>query len=356
MPLPEVSIPRPLSSLLLYPSQHPSQGLSSTSTPLVQQRSSISILRPHCHARDRLRRWLPSSTRLNSSSSGAVSDEDLERILQELYGSGLLIYHDPQRCPADNVLILNFISSCAGAYSVRAWHILHAALEGASKLAPPQSRRPKRKPFTPTILSQIHEHFDMTSSLDVAVFASARVGEFTLPNLKAFNPTKHVKVSDVSHSTDRQGNPVTRFRLPHTKCSPTGEDVFWAAQSGVTNPESAFQTHITLNKPLPHEFLFSWNNTANQRRPLTRTKFLERVNKAVTAAGLEPLQGHGLRIGAVLEYLLRGVPFDVVRVIGRWSSDAFILYLRRHAVIIARYIQDTPYHQDFIRYTMPPVR
>ncbi|KAF4609430.1 hypothetical protein D9613_012950 [Agrocybe pediades] len=366
----------------------------------------VSILRPHCHARDRLRRWLPSSTRLNSSSSGAVSDEDLERILQvigarwetstkELYGSGLLIYHvwcdtrgieDPQRCPADNVLILNFISSCAGAYSgsslrniyfaVRAWHILHgrpwkinsdeieAALEGASKLAPPQSRRPKRKPFTPTILSQIHEHFDMTSSLDVAVFAclttifwsAARVGEFTLPNLKAFNPTKHVKVSDVSHSTDRQGNPVTRFRLPHTKCSPTGEDVFWAAQSGVTNPESAFQTHITLNKPLPHEFLFSWNNTANQRRPLTRTKFLERVNKAVTAAGLEPLQGHGLRIGAVLEYLLRGVPFDVVHVIGRWSSDAFILYLRRHAVIIARYIQDTPYHQDFIRYTMPPVR
>ncbi|KAF4609661.1 hypothetical protein D9613_011966 [Agrocybe pediades] len=319
-----------------------------------------------------------------------------EASTKELYGSGLLIYHvwcdtrsieDSHRCPASNMLMLNFISSCAGAYSgsslrniyfaVRAWHILHgrawrinsveieAALEGASKLAPPQSRRTKRTPFTPAIIAKIHDHLDMTSSLDVAVYAclttifwsAARVGEFTLPNLKAFDPVKHVKASDVGHSTDRQGNPVTKFHLPRTKCSPAGEDVFWATQSGVVDPEHAFQAHVQLNKPSPEEFLFSWtNSTTGHRRPLTRTKFFERINTAVAAAGLEPLQGHGLRIGAVLEYLLRGVPFDVVRVIGRWSSDAFLLYLRQHAVIIARYIQDTPYHQDYIRYTMPPVR
>ena len=57
-------------------------------------------------------------------------------------------------------------------------------------------------------------------------------------------------------------------------------------------------------------------------RQLTKTKFLERVSMATRAAGLDPLQGHGIRIGATLEYLLRGVPFDVMKAKGRWASDA----------------------------------
>ena len=48
---------------------------------------------------------------------------------------------------------------------------------------------------------------------------------------------------------------------------------------------------------------------------------------AADKAGV-PFQGHSLRIGATLEYLLRGVPFEVVNHIGRWSSNSFTLYLR----------------------------
>ena len=83
---------------------------------------------------------------------------------------------------------------------------------------------------------------------------------------------------------------------------------------------------------------------------------MERVGEAATAAGLEPLQGHGIRIGSTLEYLLRGVPFDVMKTKGRWAGDSFQLYLRKHAVVVTPYIQATPIHEDFIRYTMPPVR
>ncbi|KAJ7223915.1 hypothetical protein C8J57DRAFT_955046, partial [Mycena rebaudengoi] len=54
------------------------------------------------------------------------------------------------------------------------------------------------------------------------------------------------------------------------------------------------------------------------------------------------IQGHGIRIGASLLYLLRGVPFDVVKTLGRWASDAFLLYLRKHAQIMAPYIQANP--------------
>ncbi|PPQ85593.1 hypothetical protein CVT24_012293, partial [Panaeolus cyanescens] len=60
-----------------------------------------------------------------------------------------------------------------------------------------------------------------------------------------------------------------------------------------------------------------------------------------------------LRIGGVLEFLLRGIPFDVVKELGRWSSNAFSIYLRKHAAILAPYIQDVPVLEPFTRVAMP---
>ncbi|KAF8148934.1 hypothetical protein B0H34DRAFT_736019, partial [Crassisporium funariophilum] len=103
--------------------------------------------------------------------------------------------------------------------------------------------------------------------------------------------------------------------------------------------------------------IFSHIVTRRAIKALTKSKFLERVTKAARAANLDPLQGHGIRIGSTLEYLLRGMPFDVMKAKGRWASDAFLVYLRKHALILAPYIQAVPAVQEsFIRYTMPPVR
>ena len=41
---------------------------------------------------------------------------------------------------------------------------------------------------------------------------------------------------------------------------------------------------------------------------------------------------------------------------GRWMSEAFVLYLRQHAVVMAPYMQSHPILEPFTRYTMPPVR
>lgn len=367
-----------------------------------------SPLRPECPARNRLRLWRPLHARSLRDHYGAqvpLTDDDLDRIFsvvggrweastRSTYGSGLALFHvwcrdvpEAQRCPVSHVLLLAFLAACAGSYSgsalrnilhsLRAWHVLHgqpwngkqveleAALTGASRLAPPQSRRPKRAPFTPAIISKLRDQLDLTTPLDAAFFAcltttfwsAARLGEFTVPTLSSFEGSRHVKRSDVSHGTHPAGGaPVTVFHLPHTKCSEHGEDVYWAAQSGPADPLVALDNHFRVNAPMPSEFLFTWVHSSGKRRPLTRSEFLKRLKSATLAAGLEPLQGHGLRIGAVLEYLLRKVPFDVVKVMGRWSSDAFILYLRQHAVVIAPYIQDTPLWEDFARLTLPPVR
>jgi hypothetical protein len=213
------------------------------------------------------------------------------------------------------------------------------------------------------IIIAIAARLDLFNPLDAAVyscltttfFTAARLGEFTLPSLKAFNPTLHVKRSDILFRQDRHGLKVTVFHLPRTKSSIDGEDVYWSSQVGIIDPEAALANHFTVNNP-PHDGpLFSWRHPQGLR-PLTRSEFLKRINLAAHELGIDSLKGHGIRIGATLEYLLRGVPFDVVKSIGRWSSDAFLLYLRQHAVIIAPYIQGTPFMEAFTRYTMPRPR
>ncbi|KAF6746086.1 hypothetical protein DFP72DRAFT_1076671 [Ephemerocybe angulata] len=71
----------------------------------------------------------------------------------------------------------------------------------------------------------------------------------------------------------------------------------------------------------------------------TPADFIQVVHAAPDKVGLDHLQGHGIRIGSAPEYLLRGVPFDVMKSEeGRWASDAFQLYLRKHQ-ILAPYMQ-----------------
>jgi hypothetical protein len=85
--------------------------------------------------------------------------------------------------------------------------------------------------------------------------------------------------------------------------------------------------------------------------------FLTWVVKAAKAGGLEKLPGHGIRIGSTLEYLLRGVPFNVVKAKGRWQSNTFRGYLRKHAQIMAPYMQVEPQAYDtFVQIAMPPMR
>ncbi|KAF8798548.1 hypothetical protein BYT27DRAFT_7177580 [Phlegmacium glaucopus] len=240
---------------------------------------------------------------------------------------------------------------------------MKAALDGASLLAPPSSKRPKRAPLTLATVISIAGKLDLATPLDAAVFAcltttffsAARLGEFTVPSLKAFTHTLHVKPSDIRRNQDQHGFQVTVFALPRTKSSPSGEDVYWSAQEGPADPQAALTNHLSINNPPADKALFAWRHPQGLC-PLTRGEFLKRINLAAVELGVKSLKGHGIRIGATLEYLLRGVPFDVVKSIGRWSSEAFLVYLRQHAVIIAPYIQGTPIMDAFTRYTMPPPR
>ena len=336
-----------------------------------------------------------------------LSETDRERVKDTMmhaweedtrasYGAGLLMWHcfcdgratpEAEQAPASQALLSAFVAHMAAAYSgktisnylnrVRAWHLLHsipwvleknemdAMLQAADKLTPSSSKRKKHRLYTPDFISAVRQQLDLKKPLNVAVYAclttcfyaSARLGEFTVRTPTTFNPSSHVTLQHLSYDQDHNSFKVTVLHLPRTKAAGNeGEDVYWASQDGEMDPTAALGNHLQINQPSEASHLFAYKAT-NARRPLTKAKFLERVSNAARAAGLEPLQGHGIRIRSTLEYLLRGVPFDVMKAKGCWAGDSFQLYLRKHAVIIAPYIQSSPaVHEAFVRYVLPPVR
>ena len=373
-----------------------------------------STLRPHCPSKDRLVLWQPTSTRTFRDREGRpieLREEDLERVKLALvrsyaentlqsYSTWLLVFHifcdtrsipEDQRAPASSDLISNWLAAIVGTYSgtairnylagVRAWHIIHglewkmnkpevdALLWSAEKNQPTRSQQKKRKPWTTAFITTILEHLNPQNPQDAAIaacltttfYSCARLGEFTVPNLNSFKAGQHVTRVDIRQGEDRNGFRTTIFHIPRTKTEPVnGEDVYWSAQEGPTNPQTFLVNHLTVNDPPNDSHLFSFKHTTSGQRsanlrPLTKHAFLTRISNIAKERRLEMMQGHGIRIGSTMEYLLRGVPFEAVKVMGRWKSDAFLVYLRRHAEIMAPYMQPA-LHQDFIRYTMPPPR
>ena len=365
---------------------------------------------PHCLAKDRLHLWIPTSpsTRTSLASSDVVSDIALNRILEvigtswadstkELYGTGLLIFHvhcdinnipKIEHCPISHPILLAFLSSCAGAYSgsaisnyaagIHAWHLLHGhawlvepnelklTLQGATRLAPRASKRPKRPPMTINDIKAIQAFLNLDDPCDAAIYACmvvvfysvAQLGKFTVTAITKFDAAKHVTRRNISFLEDQRGLPVIKFALPSTKCAPDGEDVQCAPQKGcVSDPEAALRNHFCINPAPPDAHLFAWKHPKNGLRPLSKTQFISRIIPIAEQCGLANLKGHSLQIGGTLFYLLKGVPFDVVKVMGRWAGEAFTLYLRHHALVLAPFLQvNEPVLEAFNHITMPPVQ
>jgi hypothetical protein len=127
------------------------------------------------------------------------------------------------------------------------------------------------------------------------------------------------------------------FPTPHKVCR-----VHWGGHILVSKgdicPNATIANHFCLNNPPPDAHIFAYKH-AGGHRPLTCDVIWQRL-KRVKVNGKPMLQFRALRIGDTLEYLLRRVPFAVVKVKGRWASNTFEVYLRKHAEIIAPNMAD----------------
>ena len=216
-----------------------------------------------------------------------------------------------------------------------------AKLEGVirgikSQQAHSASSSPKRLPITLSILRQLKVHM-VTSASDydgVMLWAAActcfygffRAGELTVPSESAFDSSAHLCFADVS--VDCIHNPqVVKLRLKASKTDPfrKGVDVVLGRTHTDTCPITALLAYLALRGNTPG-CLFKFADG----RLLTKQRFVQKVREALLAGGFNPSQfaGHSFRIGAATTAAESGISDSSIKMLGRWESAAFQVYIR----------------------------
>jgi len=82
---------------------------------------------------------------------------------------------------------------------------LEALLQAAEKATPHTTRRKKRVPYTLDFILVIWGQLDLNKPQDTTIYsclmtmfyAAGHLGEFTVPNLGAFEKDRHIKLSNI---------------------------------------------------------------------------------------------------------------------------------------------------------------
>lgn len=161
-----------------------------------------------------------------------------------------------------------------------------------------------------------------------------RAGEITVPSETAFNPAVHLAWGDV---TQDGSNPPTSVRifLKRSKTDQFGRGVavYVGAAGGDLCPVSAILQYVAARGEGPGPFFRFRDGT-----PLTKARFVARVRAALGNAGIpcRHYSGHSFRIGAATTAHEAGIPDSTIQALGRWSSAAFLTYIRTPRDHLAR--------------------
>ena len=193
-----------------------------------------------------------------------------------------------------------------------------------------------RLPVTPTILLNLKEHWTphksdtdivmLWAAASLCFFGFFRSGEITVPSLTSFDSSRHLAWGDVA--VDSLDNP--QMLKIHLKTSKTdqlrrGADVYVGRTDCPICPITAVLHYMALRGSTAGSFFIFKDGT-----PLTKSIFTARVREALRSLGYpeENFAGHSFRIGAATAAASAGIEDSVIRTMGRWSSSAFLAYIR----------------------------
>ena len=118
-----------------------------------------------------------------------------------------------------------------------------------------------------------------------------------------------------------------RIRIKASKTDPfrQGVDIFVGRTGNELCPVAATLAYMVQRGPGPGP-LFKFQDG----KPLTRQRFVARVREALTSAGVDSsaYSGHSFRSGAATTAAKCGVSDAVIKMLGRWKSSAYQLYIK----------------------------
>ena len=155
----------------------------------------------------------------------------------------------------------------------------------------------------------------------LAFHAFLRIGEMTVQSANATNPNllqwKQLEIKDTSLT-------VTFIHFKHSKLKPLTLTIKGTA-SPQDCPLQIMKAYLSVRGATAGPLFLYCPNV-----PVTRAKFNEQLRGALQFCHFCPKQfkSHSFRIGAAITTASQGMSDSQIRSLGRWSSDAFMKYIR----------------------------
>ena len=226
--------------------------------------------------------------------------------------------------------------------SARIWLIVKAPRLLESPSVP-------KKPISVQLLHLLAQNLQANDPLDAACLACALTAFWGLCWMGELLPLSSHITSPLRWPSRSNLQPLDDgfvLSLPWTKTGKWNtQQVFLAPQLHQLNPISALSNHLKINNPGSNLPLFSFLRN-NEHTPLTKPIFLAKCNTIWSQASATRFTGHSFRIGGTTHYLQSGIHPDIIKTLGRWSSDSFLRYWRNLDKIIPAEIRYTEPARD----------
>lgn len=231
--------------------------------------------------------------------------------------------------------------------------LLSAQLKGYKNLDPGEQ---PQKASTPSLIREAckteSNHFDLASSQLIrgAFFFAMRSCEYlTVPG-----PERKTKRLRLRNLVFRRNNTI----LPHSDPALTLADniaITFEYQKNENRNETIIMHHtgdaqlcpvrawgslvqriLSYGDTSPNTFVNAYRTIKGTMSYVQSKNILEKLRQAAAFIGVarlgfppEEIGTHSIRSGAAMAMYLAGVPVYTIMLIGRWSSDAFLRYIRR---------------------------
>lgn len=222
---------------------------------------------------------------------------------------------------------------------------LEQVLRGIKSVQCRNSTTVPRLPITPEHLAKMRgvwmkepSTFDgkmLWAAASVCFFGFLRSGEITIPSDSTFDEGAHLGFNDVTVNCVRCPQ-IIRVHLKASKTDPfrVGIDIFIGKTENDLCPVTATLAYMVARGAGSGPFF-----RFQDGKPLTRMRFVAKVKEALTAAGVDSTaySGHSFRSGAATTAAKRGINDATIKMLGRWRSSAYQLYIKTPRAQLAAY-------------------
>ena len=215
------------------------------------------------------------------------------------------------------------------------WPRLQYVLRGIARCQPGPSDR--RLPITATIMHQILNTCQVAfpnvvearllwAACCLGYFGFMRSGEFTVTDPAA---TPSIQVTDLAVDS-HEAPTLIKVTLRRAKTDPfaKGIDIYFGKTDSPICPVAGLLQYMASR---PRDDGYSAPLLVHaDGSPLTRDQFVRMVKKTLHVANVDhsSYSGHSFRIGAASSAAAAGVPAYFIKMLGRWESEAYHLYIR----------------------------